>query len=243
MAPHAPPSVRERRTKFMMVGGLGVFAVAVMILLLFVLPFVQMTAEAQSPAPGAAPPAPGAPASGPPPMPGAPGAPGAASMPGAPGVPGAEAGAAAPAASGVPQSPLEVARPNPFSIAGAAPLPASVTKEYRTGATKYGPDWSRLPITLRKGFVRPERPPHPPPGPSAEDIQAISGGAAAKFSVSIILWTQGSPLATIEADGDTGSVAPGETFHGWRVVEIGQNYVIMLDPKTNTTQRLQLKGG
>ena len=58
-APEASPALRERRTKIVMISGVGVFALALMILFLFVLPATQMggiPSEAQGPAPGATPP-------------------------------------------------------------------------------------------------------------------------------------------------------------------------------------------
>jgi hypothetical protein len=135
-----------------------------------------------------------------------------------------------------------VARQNPFAAPGAAELPPSA-KEFKTTATHYGPDWSRLPITLRVGFVPPERPPHPAPAPSAEEIKQIEEGAGTGFRISSILWTQGSPLATYETpSGETGTVGPGDVVHGWKVIEIGRNYVMVQNVKNPAaTQRLPLK--
>ncbi len=250
-APDASPALRERRTKIVMVSGVGVFAVALMILFLFVLPAMQIggtPSEAQpGPAPGGAPPMPG----GAPPMPGgAPPMPGGVEMPGGPGMPGAPGGA--PGAVGVPsgpaQPPLEVARQNPFAAPGAAELPGAA-KEFKTTATKYGPDWSRLPITLREGFVPPERPPHPAPAPSSEEIRQIEEGAGAGFRISSILWTQGSPLATYETtDGKTGTVGPGDVVQvqgqSWKILEIGRDYVLVQNVRNPAaTQRVPLRRG
>ena len=238
-APAGTLALRERRTKIVMVSGVGLFAVALMILFLFVLPAMQIggtPSEAQpagppGPNPGSAPP-PGPPSASSPPGPPGPGA-------SAPGAPGVAPVAAAPA--GAEQPPLELSRQNPFGAPGVAP--GAPLKEFRTAKTKYGPDWSRLPITLRVGFVPPERPPHPPPAPSAEEIKRIEEGAGAGFRISSILWTQGSPLATYETpSGETGTVGPGEVVKGWRVVEIGRTYVILQNVRNPAaTQRLALK--
>lgn len=242
-APNASPVVRERRTKFMMVSGVGLFAIALMVLLLFVLPALQVAgtpSEAQPPpempgAPGAAPSAPPPPGM-PPGPPGMPGMPGGPEMPGMPGA----APAAAPAAPAGPAQPTLGCRDNPFAPVGAEG--AIVAKEYRTAATKYGPDWSQLPVTLREGFVRPERPPHPSPAPTPEEIETLAAGAGALFRISSILWTAGAPLATYETpDGETGTIGPGDVVKGWRVTEIGRNYVIVQDVKSGRTQRLPLR--
>jgi hypothetical protein len=174
-------------------------------------------------------------------MPGAPtGMPGAeGGMPGMPGA-GGEAAAAAPAAPAVVLPPLEPSRPNPFGGVGVATK--SLTQELRTRATKYGPDWSRIPITRRVGFLQPTRPPHPAPGPSASEAAAIATGAGAKIRISSILWSEGSPLATYEStSGETGTVGPGDLIDKFRVVEIGRDYVVVMDTKTNVPQRLPLK--
>lgn len=171
-------------------------------------------------------------------------------MPGGPGVPGAPGGApgAAGAAAGPAQPPLEVARQNPFAAPGAAQLPGAA-KEFKTAATKYGPDWSRLPITLREGFVPPERPPHPAPAPTPEEIRQIEEGAGAGFRISSILWTQGSPLATYETpDGKTGTVGPGDVVQvqgqSWKILEIGRDYVLVQNVRNPAaTQRVPLRRG
>jgi len=245
-APTASPVIRERRTKLVMVSGVGLFAVALMILLLFVLPAMQVAgtpSEAQPPsqmpgAPGAGPPAPAPSAPAPPGM--APGAPGMPGMPEMPGMPGAAA-PAAPAAPAGPAQPTLGCRENPFAPVGAEAVVAA-KKEYRTAATKYGPDWSRLPVTLREGFVRPQRPPHPSPAPTPEEIETLAAGAGALFRISSILWTAGAPLATYETpSGETGTIGPGDVVKGWRVTEIGRNYVIVQEVKSDRTQRLPLK--
>ncbi|NLO73066.1 MAG: hypothetical protein GX100_03005 [candidate division WS1 bacterium] len=241
---------RERQTKLMMVSGVALFGVAVMILLLFVLPAVQMTgtpSEAQPPPGGEMPGGEAMPPAGGPPMgdPGMPGGP--EGMPGGPpGAPGAgppgEA-AAAPAAPAVVQPPLERSRPNPFAPVGVTTkAPVSAVKEFKTAKTKYGPVWSQVPVTLRAGFLRPERPAHPPPGPSPSEIGEIVAETRAKIRVSSILWSEGSPLATYETTaGETGTVGPGDMIDNYRVTEIGRTHMTIQDTRTNVTERLPLR--
>jgi hypothetical protein len=114
---------------------------------------------------------------------------------------------------------------------------------YKTNKTKYGPDWSRFPLGLRYAFLKPERPPVPAPGPSEEEIQQIEKGAGAGFRISSILWTEGKPLAVFETPGgETGTVSPGDVVHGWKIIEIGQNYVVVQSVSNPAaTQRLPLK--
>jgi len=136
--------------------------------------------------------------------------------------------------------PLEPSRPNPFGAVGVAAK--SMTRELGTRATIYGPDWSRIPITRRVGFLQPTRPPHPPPGPSAIEAAAIATGAGARIRISSILWSEGSPLATYETSaGETGTVGPGDLIDRFKVVEIGRDYVVVMDTRTNVPQRLPLK--
>ncbi len=223
------PATRERRTKIVMVSGIGLFAVSLMVLFLFVLPAMQI-AGTPSEAQGPPPPPPG------PEMGGMPGGP-----PGAPPMPGAPAAPAAAGPSGAPLPPLEISRQNPFAEPGEPAGPA--LQEFRTAKTKYGPDWSQLPITLRVGFVPPERPPHPPPAPTVEEIRQIEEGAGTGFRISSILWTQGSPLATYETPGgETGTIGPGDVVSGWKVVEIGRSYVVVQNVRNPAaTQRLALR--
>ncbi len=162
--------------------------------------------------------------------------PGMGAMPAAGG-----AAMAAPAApAGPEQPPLELSRQNPFALPGEDGV---APKELKTGATRYGPSWQDLPITLREGFVPPERPPHPPPAPSAEEIKRIEEGAGTGFRISSILWTKGSPLATYETpEGETGTVGPGDVVEGWKVIEIGRSYVVVQNVRNPAaTQRLALK--
>jgi len=120
----------------------------------------------------------------------------------------------------------------------------TATGAYRTGATRYGPDWSRYPITLREPFMRPWRALHPAPAPTQGQAQATREGTAGLFRVSSVMWVQGRPSATYEMpDGKYGSVTPGDLIGNWRVTEIGRSYVIVQDTQTNVVQRLPLKSG
>lgn len=140
--------------------------------------------------------------------------------------------------------PLEPSRRNPFGRVGV-PEGVLITpmREYRTAATRYGPDWSQLPITLHKPFIRPWSAPHPAPEPTEEQAERQRVGVAGQFRVSSIMWTRtGRPSATLERPtGETDAVLPGDTVNGWRVTEIGRNYVIVQDTATSMTQRLALK--
>ena len=160
--------------------------------------------------------------------------------PGGSGAPGGAAPAAA-AAAGTPQLPLEAARQNPFAVPeGAAVV---LPKAFKTNRTTYGPDWHHYPVTLRSAFIRPQRPPVPAPGPTATEIEEIQKGAGTGFRISSILWTEGKPLAVYETpSGETGTVGPGDVVHGWKIIEIGQNYVVVQSVRNPAaTQRLPLK--
>ncbi len=161
-------------------------------------------------------------------------------MPGMPGMgpPGAMGGAQVAAAppTEFKGPPLESERDNPFTtpsigleIAGLGPA--------LVAATKYGPDWSRMPVTTRVGFVRPERPPRPtppePPPPTAKRFLRISS----------MMWSEGRPIATYEtADGKTGTIQPGDWVEEWQVIEMGQDYVVVKHRDTGEIQRVFLKG-
>ena len=142
---------------------------------------------------------------------------------------GAQVAAAPPAEFKGP--PLESERDNPFT-------PPGVELELAlAAATKYGPDWSRVPVTTRVGFVRPERPPRPtppaPPPPTAKRFLRISS----------MMWSEGRPIATYEtADGNTGTIQPGDWVEEWQVIEMGQDYVVVKHRDTGEIQRVFLKG-
>jgi len=207
---------QECKAKTMVVGSAGAFVIAIVILLLFVLPASQVGSppvEAQPPGVGGGPPGmPGMPGMGPPSAMG-----------------GAQVAAAPPAEFKGP--PLEAERDNPFASPAVELEPALAT------ATKYGPDWSRMPVTTRVGFVRPERPPRPappePPPPTAKRFLRISS----------IMWSGGRPTATYEtADGKTGTIQPGDWVEEWQVIEMGQDYVVVKHRDTGEIQRVFLKG-
>ena len=208
----------EKKTKIMMVSGVALFALAVMVLLLFVLPAARLgstPSEAQPPG---------------------------ASPPGGGGTYGMSPTEAAPAADAFKGAPLEPSRTNPFARPGGVGVTA--TAAYRTGATRYGPDWSRLPLTLRKPFMRPWRAPHPAPAPTQAQAETTQEGTVGLFRVSSVMWAQGKPSATYETpDGKSGSVGPGDLIGNWRVTEIGSNYMIVQNTQTNVVQRLPLKSG
>jgi len=135
--------------------------------------------------------------------------------------------------------PLEVPRANPFE-----PAPDRATT-FRTSATKYGPDWSRIPITVRPNltfsqltYPRTVVVPELPPSPS-EAVARITG----------IIWADGSAMATYETTNPengrrvSGVVRPGERIKGWEVVQIGENQVRVRNTETRQQQTLTLSGG
>ena len=214
---------REWKAKTMVVGGIAAFVIAIIILLLFVLPAGQKgspSVQAQ-PAPG--------------------GGPADYHMPpgmGAP--PEAMAGGpmAAPSLASVPKDPLEPSRVNPFGAPGGE-IAIGRIQALATRAIRYGPDWSRIPITTRVGFVRPERAPRPaPPGPPPPTEKKFL-----RISSIMWLWMEGSPTATYETvDGKSGSIQPGDWVEDWQVIEIGQDYVVVKNQATGELQRVFLRG-
>lgn len=159
------------------------------------------------------------------------GGPGGPGM-GAPGASGATMAAAVPI---VPVPPLETSRPNPFlptgSEGGVGGTPAKVPY-----TTKYGLDWSKLPITARLGFVRPSVPAHAavaPPAPTEEPTFDIT--------VTSILWTQdGQAMAVYESGSKNGVVRPGDVVGDWQVQEIWRDRIIVADRKNGKTQTVYL---
>lgn len=117
---------------------------------------------------------------------------------------------------------LEGSRPNPF-------LPRGTVADGGGAAgpplrTRYGANWSQLPITYRLGFVRPRVPAPREVAPPQIELPA------ADMIVTSILWTQdGQAIAGYEAGGKQGVVKPGDIVDTWQVVEIGRNYVVVAD--------------
>jgi hypothetical protein len=196
---------REQRAKATAAAGLFALVVAAVFLFWFVLPAMQSGNVAMAQEGGeAGPPEAGGGAPGmtgepgmegvPPGMEGAPpgmggGAPGMGmGGPGGPG--GAPAAAAAPSG---PSSPLEPSRPNPF-----APLDTPEPEDrYVTSSTKYGHDWSQVPM----GYFYDLPQPGVPPGPPAP-IPPNPMPAADLVRISSVVWPA----------RDVGTGAPGRAF-------------------------------
>ena len=141
------------------------------------------------------------------------------------GGPAAEAPAAAPKRELPPTEPNSA---NPFTGAGVVAAGAEQTID-QLRVTSYGSDWSRIPITVQKGFPAPEVPERaaPPPPPSAVRPDK-------PLRITSIMWTrEGQALAVYEygdaPDMDSGTIRPGDIVDTWRVVEIRQDVVIVED--------------
>lgn len=139
---------------------------------------------------------------------------------------GATGGTAAAAAPTGPDSrKLEGSRPNPFLPRGTVADEGGVAGPPLR--TRYGANWSQLPITYRLGFVRPRVPAPREVAPPQIDLPA------ADMIVTSILWTQdGQAIAGYESGGKQGVVKPGDIVDTWQVVEIGRNYVVVADRET-----------
>ncbi len=218
--------IPEQKAKALVAGGVAVFVVGLVILLLLVVPAARQgqVASAQDEEP---------------PMEGQP-------MEGGPGEeafgPGAEMGApGAPEAGPVepppPGEPLEASRPNPFAPRAAA---LGTSEEVRAAmAYRYGPNWDELPIAERVAFVRPEvpTPPVPPPPvirPAVEDLLRITS----------IMWgADGQALAAYEPpEGPPGVLKPGDRVPGgWLVTEIRRNGVTLRNAQSGEIQQLELR--
>ena len=139
------------------------------------------------------------------------------------------------------EPPLERSRSNPFSAPGVVVGPDGV--DVRREITSYGTNWSRLPITARVGFVRPNVPP-----PSAAAPPAPSAGPDIDLRVTSIMWTQdGQALAVYEsgtgAAKKSGVVKPGERVDNWEVVEIWRDRVVVADTKTGARKTVYMTTG
>jgi hypothetical protein len=136
--------------------------------------------------------------------------------------------------------PLEPSRPNPFAPRIGVDVGVSVTEAARVAApTRYGPDWSRLPIAERVAFV----PPGPLPTPPTPPLPVIPRPAEATIRITSILWdATGQALAAYEDDaGRTGQLRPGDQIQGFVVREITRTGVTLEHPRTGEVQRLEIR--
>lgn len=215
----------DNRGKFWIAGGLFLMVLAGVILFLFVMPAISgsgdAVAQAQPPGGGM----PGGGMGGGMPSGGMGGGTPGGGMPGG-GMGGDTTGAAAttaaPMAVESDSRKLEGSRANPFLPRGAvAGEDGTAGPPFRT---RYGANWSQLPITYRLGFVRPRV-------PAAREVappQIVL--PAADMVVTSILWTQdGQAMAVYEAGSKSGVVKPGDVVDTWQVVEIGRDYVVVAD--------------
>ena len=165
-----------------------------------------------------------------------------------PGMPGAAPGGM-PGAAGVPgipivaRPPLEPSRPNPFAVIDApigmgGSTGGSKKSAFPTQYTKYGPDWSKIPLAKRIGFPHADRPEvgagiHLPPLPegttTSDKFMRVSG----------VTWTDGAAMALYETeDGKSGVVRPGDFVEGWQIVEVRRDKVIIKKRGASETQEL-----
>jgi len=145
---------------------------------------------------------------------------------------GAPGGGAAPAAGGGTFSgaPLEPSRANPFASIDSEPAGAG---QYRTHKTKYGPDWSRVPLGYMTSLPQPQIPAAPPvslpPNPTS---------AANLLRVSAVVWPA----------QDTGKGAPGRAFatyegpDGRTRIAVPGSQISVTDPATKRGQRWRVTG-
>ncbi len=223
--------IPEQKAKALVAGGVAVFVVGLVILLLLVVPAARQgqVASAQDEEQlMEEPPMEGQP------MEGGPGEEGfgpGAEM-GAPGAP--EAGPVEPPPPG---EPLEASRPNPFAPRAAA---LGTSEEVRAAmAYRYGPNWDELPIAERVAFVRPEvpTPPVPPPPPMRPAVEDL-------LRITSIMWgADGQALAAYEPpDGPPGVLKPGDRVPGgWLVTEIRRNGVTLRNAQSGEIQQLELR--
>ena len=106
---------------------------------------------------------------------------------------------------------------------------------FATRYTRYGPDWSQIPITQRLGFTKavvPERGPLPElPPASSEKVIRVSG----------VSWSDGAAMALWENDkGDSGVLKPGDFVDSWQVVEIRSDRVILKKRGTGELQEIMV---
>lgn len=139
--------------------------------------------------------------------------------------------AAAPTAPAEKLAPLEGSRPNPFLPRDAAPTEGGKLAEPRLRYS-YGLNWSRLPITLRMGFVRPNV-----PAPRAVQPPEPGQEPATDLIVTSILWTQDGQAMAVYESGPadrrkSGVVKPGDIVDDWQVLEIWRDRVVVADRKT-----------
>lgn len=237
VCPEGSIVIGEHRAKALFAGGVALFVTGLVVLMLFVVPAARhsQVAMAQEPPPpedadAGAYPGPAEPG-------GYPG-PGEGAMPGPPGAEmGGEMGAAPGGAGGAAKAaePLEPSRPNPFaprSAIAVAEGPAVVT------ATTYGPDWSRLPLGERVGFVLPEIPPAPTP-----PLPSLGRAPEEAIRITSILWdaSGGAQAAYEDSDGKTGTLRPGDRIQGFTVMEITRSGVLLENPRSGERQQLELR--
>lgn len=236
-----------RNAKIMVVSAVCLMALAGVIFLLLVVPTmrggapVSMAQDDMGPEP----PPPGPDAAGPP-GPGAAGPPGPGgpdmAMPGDPGMGMGAPGGAPAAAAATPKRelpPTEPSSANPFTGAGVVSAGAEQTID-QLHYTSYGNDWSRIPITLQKGFPAPEVPERRAPAPPPSAV-----GTDKPLRVTSIMWTKdGQALAVYEygegADMESGTIRPGDRVGSWQVVEIRQDLVIVEDRSSGARTEVYL---
>ena len=226
------PVIEERKAKALFAGGLALFVTGLVVLMLFVIPAARQTqvavAQEEEMPPGGE--------EGAYPGPSYPG-PAGEMDPAMMGEPGREGGAAPPAAPAIVSDPLEPSRPNPFAPRSSAAIAAAAVGD-GAGITTYGPDWSKLPIAERVGFVLPEIPDAPTP-----PVPVIQRAGDVEIRITSILWdASGQAIAAYEGpEGRSGQIKPGDRIEGYTVTEITRSGVTLQHPRTGEVQTLELR--
>jgi|LSQX01.3.fsa_nt_gb hypothetical protein len=132
-------------------------------------------------------------------------------------------------------SPTQPFRPAPIAGGAFGDVPLE-----RMQVTRYGSNWSQIPITQRMGFPDPEVPARKAPKPPSAVIDADK-----PLRVTSIMWTQdGQALAVYEfgegPDKLSGVVRPGDVVENWRAVEIRGDHIVVEDRKSNVRTEVYL---
>ncbi len=238
--------IEEQKAKALFAGGIALFVVGLVVLMLFVIPAARHTQVAMAQDEEDAAPEPDAAGEVDPGMdPGMePGRePGMEGMLGMEGMPGAMPGGGGGGGVGeVPPGqildPLEASRPNPFSPRSSMATPAAAAAAL--ASPHYGPDWSQLPIAERVAFVRPDIPSAPTPA-----LPRLDPPPESQVRITSILWdASGQAMAAYEdPDGKKGELKPGDRVPGTglTVREITRVGATLENPRTGETQELELR--
>jgi hypothetical protein len=207
---------RERRTKTLFVAGLAIMVSTFILFLLLVVPAVSSPTAAQARA--------GRRATA------------AADQ---------EDSAATTSSKSVPDvpkrdQPLEPSRENPFAPLGTTGYAELDLDVFRTVGTKYGPDWSKLPVSIRKPFPALGGEPRLMPGDvTVDDFATVADDL--ELRLTSVLWIEDRALATYEDQYDKiRTVELGDSVDEWQVIQIGKNFIQLKHPGTGESKRLSM---